>query len=419
MPVEDDLQAVRARRRATARSATGSRRTAAARRPTRAATPTGPSPTWRTCPGYVVLRLERQVGPLPAAHFDVDPLRSARADRARARRPALRRRPARRRRSRSPGRRTRSRSTCRARTRTTRSCRRFLDLGLLARAARPARAALFAALAGWTKFAPLLVAPLWLGLPEAARRPREAPDFAGGFAARDARGVLDPPARAEPRSTRRASSSTGRSLADRPRLAVLDLGLAPVPRRGHARPPRSSSRCSRSLLVAGALALAFVPRRKSPLQLAALTGALLIGFELVLTHWFYLYLPWFFPFVAFAVLAGGCARRSAPVTSPVNARLASWSQPASLLPRRSSRRRSLLFFGARGACSTTASTRARRSSTRPSTSATATRSRRAACRTATSGVEYPPGALPVFALPSLVRSPAGRLGGYRDALRAR
>ena len=56
------------------------------------------------------------------------------------------------------------------------------------------------------------------------------------------------------------------------------------------------------LLVAGALLVAFVPRRKSILQLAALTAAVLIGFELVLTHWFYLYIPWFFPFIAFAVL---------------------------------------------------------------------------------------------------------------------
>ena len=28
-----------------------------------------------------------------------------------------------------------------------------------------------------------------------------------------------------------------------------------------------------------------------------------LGFELVLTHWFYLYLPWFFPFVALALVA--------------------------------------------------------------------------------------------------------------------
>jgi hypothetical protein len=57
------------------------------------------------------------------------------------------------------------------------------------------------------------------------------------------------------------------------------------------------------LLLVGALVVGFLPRRKSPLQLAALTGALLLGFELVLTHWFYLYIPWFVPFVAFALLA--------------------------------------------------------------------------------------------------------------------
>ena len=56
-------------------------------------------------------------------------------------------------------------------------------------------------------------------------------------------------------------------------------------------------------LVIGAVAVFFVPRRKTVLQLSALSAALLIGFELTLTHWFYLYLPWFFPFVAFAVFA--------------------------------------------------------------------------------------------------------------------
>ena len=61
--------------------------------------------------------------------------------------------------------------------------------------------------------------------------------------------------------------------------------------------------------LSNAVLVAFVPRRKSILQLAALTAAVLIGFELVLTHWFYLYIPWFFPFVAFAVL---CRRDRTP-----------------------------------------------------------------------------------------------------------
>jgi len=60
-----------------------------------------------------------------------------------------------------------------------------------------------------------------------------------------------------------------------------------------------------ALLLVAAVAFAFVPPRKSPLQLAALTAVLLVGFEVVLTHWFYLYIPWFFPFTAFALLAGG------------------------------------------------------------------------------------------------------------------
>ena len=46
--------------------------------------------------------------------------------------------------------------------------------------------------------------------------------------------------------------------------------------------------------------------------LAALTAAILIGFELTLTHWFYLYIPWFFPFVAFVVLAPRRQRQAAP-----------------------------------------------------------------------------------------------------------
>jgi hypothetical protein len=68
------------------------------------------------------------------------------------------------------------------------------------------------------------------------------------------------------------------------------------------------------VLVAGALLVAFVPRQKSPLQLAALSAVLLLGFEVVLTHWFYGYIAWFFPFVAFAVLSPAAER--VPVQAP-------------------------------------------------------------------------------------------------------
>ena len=52
-----------------------------------------------------------------------------------------------------------------------------------------------------------------------------------------------------------------------------------------------------TLAVALAALVAFVPRRKGPVELAALTAAVLVAFQLTLTHWFYLYLPWIVPFV--------------------------------------------------------------------------------------------------------------------------
>jgi hypothetical protein len=54
------------------------------------------------------------------------------------------------------------------------------------------------------------------------------------------------------------------------------------------------------LALAGVVAV--IPRRKSPLELAALTAAVLVGFELALTHWSYLYIPWFLPFVLLALM---------------------------------------------------------------------------------------------------------------------
>ena len=51
-----------------------------------------------------------------------------------------------------------------------------------------------------------------------------------------------------------------------------------------------------------AVGVAFVPREKSPRQVAALGAAVLIGLQLVATHWFYLYVVWFAPFVLVAVM---------------------------------------------------------------------------------------------------------------------
>ena len=51
-----------------------------------------------------------------------------------------------------------------------------------------------------------------------------------------------------------------------------------------------------------ALIAGFVPRRPDVRQLAALGAAVLIAIELAATHWFYLYVIWFVPFVLVTVL---------------------------------------------------------------------------------------------------------------------
>jgi len=54
-----------------------------------------------------------------------------------------------------------------------------------------------------------------------------------------------------------------------------------------------------------ALLVAFVPRRVDARGVAALGGAVLIALQLTATHWFYLYIVWFVPFVLVALFAGG------------------------------------------------------------------------------------------------------------------
>jgi hypothetical protein len=53
--------------------------------------------------------------------------------------------------------------------------------------------------------------------------------------------------------------------------------------------------------IALALAVAVFPRRRSIYDVAALAAAVTIAFQLGLTHWFYLYIVWFFPLLLVAL----------------------------------------------------------------------------------------------------------------------
>lgn len=57
-----------------------------------------------------------------------------------------------------------------------------------------------------------------------------------------------------------------------------------------------------ALVILAALLVMRWPRRLDLVQWAAISAALMIGFELVLTHWFYLYIPWFLPMVILVVV---------------------------------------------------------------------------------------------------------------------
>ena len=161
----------------------------------------------------------------------------------------------------------------------------------------PVARGVFAALSGWTKFASLIVAPLWLTYP--GRRPSLR--FAIGFAAATlaAFSVLllapDPLHEAHVFWTRSIGWQIGREAP----WSLWDW------RQYHARGLPDLHLVQRFLqgaLLVGAVAAAFFPRRKSPLQLAALTAVLLAGFELVQTYWLYTYIPWFYAFAAITLL---------------------------------------------------------------------------------------------------------------------
>ena len=175
-------------------------------------------------------------------------------------------------------------------------------------ASSPVGRGAFCALSGLTKFASLVVAPLWLTYPD--RRPSRR--FIVGFVAASLAAfsvvLLEPSPLHELRVfwDRTIRWQVGRAAP----WSLWDWGQY------HARGLpnlRIVQHVLQGLLVAGAVAVAFFPRHKSPLQLAAFTAALLAGFELCLTYWLYTYIPWFFGFAAIAMFAPAAVRARAPV----------------------------------------------------------------------------------------------------------
>ena len=66
------------------------------------------------------------------------------------------------------------------------------------------------------------------------------------------------------------------------------------------------------LIVTGLLAasFAFVPKRKTLTQVAALSAALLISLQLTAQHWFYLYIVWFYPLLLVAISSRSVLRET-------------------------------------------------------------------------------------------------------------
>ncbi len=165
---------------------------------------------------------------------------------------------------------------------------------LLVLASAPARGAL-SALAGLTKFGPLILAPLFAA-GHGERRARPLALFAVGFLAVAA--VVTIPL---------LPHGDFRELYDRTLGYQASRG-SPFSVWGQAPSLHFLQTVSKVFAIGLALLLFFVPRRRSTVQVAALGAALLIAVQVTANHWFYPYVVWFAPLV----LAASFARERGP-----------------------------------------------------------------------------------------------------------
>jgi hypothetical protein len=171
--------------------------------------------------------------------------------------------------------------------------------------ARPAARGVLSALAGLSKFAPLVLAPM-LATYRPAGRARTG-TFAAAFGATAFLLMLWPAI--DPGLGTFWDRTIGYQ-ADRDSPFSI-WGQVPA-----LEPLRIALLVG---VVALAIAFAFWPRRKTLVQVTALGAALIIALQLTAMHWFYLYIVWFFPLLLVA-LACGEERLSPEEREPAPAR---------------------------------------------------------------------------------------------------
>src|SRR3954468_13634272 len=160
---------------------------------------------------------------------------------------------------------------------------------LLAISSAPGRGAA-SALAGLTKFGPLILAPLFAA-GHGDRRTRPLILFVLGFVI--AAAVVTIPL---------LPDGGFRELYDRSLGYQASRG-SPFSVWGQAPSLHFLQTASKVFALALAVLFFFVPRRRSTLQVAALAAALLIAVQVTANHWFYPYVVWFAPLVLVALFA--------------------------------------------------------------------------------------------------------------------
>ena len=160
---------------------------------------------------------------------------------------------------------------------------------LLVLSSAPARGAL-AALAGLTKFGPLILTPLFAA-GHGERRARPMMLFTVAFLA--AAAVVTIPL---------LPDGGFRELYDRSLGYQASRG-SPFSLWGQAPSLHFLQTLSKVFAVGLAGLFFFVPGRRSTVQVAALAAALLIAVQVTANHWFYPYVVWFAPLVLVAVFA--------------------------------------------------------------------------------------------------------------------